>query len=47
MRQYNMAHTVITRGATSIVKASVVPPTVVVTIRTPSRKKDGKSEIGN
>lgn len=43
----NMAYTVITRVVASIVKASVVPLSIVVTIQTPSRKKDGKSEIEN
>jgi len=42
-----MAHTVITRRMASIVKASVVLLSGVVTIRAPSKKKDGKSGIKN
>ena len=42
-----MMHTVITRVVACIVKASVVPLLIVVTIQTTNRKKDGKSEIEN
>lgn len=41
-----MAYTVITHGVTSIVKASVVPLSVVVTIVT-STKQEERREIGN
>lgn len=45
--EYNTIHTVITRGVVSIVKASVVSPSVVATNRmlTAKEEKGGKSEI--